>query len=253
LGASITTVQRTAPDYTIDPELLAQAVTSSTKLILLTNLHNPTGNWLTDDMLLELARLARAKNPKVTIVVDEVYHDFVYDRQKPAALLDDCFITLNSLTKAYGLGCLHCGWIAAPEHVIAKVREVLILVEGTYPRVQENINAEVVESLERYRQRTMQLLADNREVIQELMPPLVASGLFEGDVPVFGCIYFPRIRGISDTFDIVKHLAERFQVYVVPGKFFGEPRGIRIGFGGETESLRKALTRLVEGIQTLVK
>ncbi|MEW5995418.1 MAG: pyridoxal phosphate-dependent aminotransferase, partial [Candidatus Zixiibacteriota bacterium] len=251
IGVKIDRVQRRPPDYQLDPEETAELVRPSTALILITNLHNPTGALLADDLLLELAGRARARNPRILIVVDEVYHDFVHKKQQPAARLEDCFISLHSLTKVYGLKHLHCGWIIGPTSVINRIRQLQLLVEGSYARVLEDISACVTEHLEEYWDRADLLVRQNRAIVTQYLHPLTEDGVLEGEIPEYGCIAFPRLAEVKNADEILDQLARQFQVYVVPGRFFGNPQGMRIGFGAETGRLKQSLERLVDGLRSL--
>ena len=86
--------------------------------VVLTNLHNPS-SALTDEATLarvgEIAKAARAR-----VLVDEVYLEACYSSPwRPAFHLGSQFISTSSLTKAYGLAGLRCGWVIA-EPALAK-------------------------------------------------------------------------------------------------------------------------------------
>ncbi len=251
IGARIGRLRRSPPDYQIDPEEVTRFVNRATDLIIISNLHNPSGAFLSNETLTETLRRARAVNPRVMIVVDEVYHDFVGDRQAPAATLDEGFISLNSLTKVYGLGCLHCGWIMAQPDVIAEVRRLQMVVEGSYARLLEDIVAFVTARLDEYLDRARAIVERNRVVVLRHVRPFIESGLLGGDVPDKGCIYFPEVRTAMDGDVMVERLGQQFGVYVVPGRFFGDPGRVRLGFGGPSQDLPSALERFLEACRSL--
>lgn len=252
IGSEISYVRRRPPAYQIDPEAISHAVKPHTRLIVVSNPHNPSGACLADDALIAIAAQARAVNPAVMVVVDEVYHDFVADRQPPAAALDNCFVSLNSLTKVYGLGCLHCGWIIAPKDVVAKVRQLQMLVEGSYARLLEAISAYVLARLDQYLQHSKAAVERNRPLMRECAAVLVDRGILAGSVPDQGCIYFPEVSVGLEANQFPKRLAGEYGVYVVPGRFFGEPRHVRIGFGGPSDSLATSLQHFTEACCSLV-
>ena len=61
LGAEVTHFSRRGPDFALDPAAVRAALTERTTLILLTNLHNPTGNLADTETLRTLG--ARASPP----------------------------------------------------------------------------------------------------------------------------------------------------------------------------------------------
>src|ERR1043166_4296170 len=94
---------------------LKKIVSRKTRLIVLTNLHNPSGVLLEEAALREIGEVARSVGARV--MVDEVYLELLFDRPfRSACQLGETFLVTSSLTKAYGLSGLRCGWIvAAPE------------------------------------------------------------------------------------------------------------------------------------------
>ena len=113
LGAAVKHFARTEESgYALDPAQVRRAITRKTKLIVLTNLHNPSSVLASETALREVGGLARSVGARV--LVDEVYLDAVYtNTPKPAYHLGPEFIVTSSLTKVYGLSGLRCGWILA--------------------------------------------------------------------------------------------------------------------------------------------
>ncbi len=113
LGAAVKTFVRDENNgYALDPAEVRRAITPKTRLIVLTNLHNPSSVLAPDSVLREIGELARSIGARV--LVDEVYLDAVYtNTPKTAYLLGPEFVVTSSLTKVYGLSGLRCGWILA--------------------------------------------------------------------------------------------------------------------------------------------
>src|SRR6266508_3537828 len=77
-----------------------EALTSRTRLVILSNPHNPSGVLASEDSLEEIARVAGAAG--IHVLVDEVYLDTVLEGgQAPAATRSAVFISTSSLTKAW--------------------------------------------------------------------------------------------------------------------------------------------------------
>jgi aspartate/methionine/tyrosine aminotransferase len=240
-------LRRVAPDFQVDLAELESLITPQTKLIVLTNLHNPGGVFLETDVLRGVAMIAHKYHVKV--LVDEVFHDFVVEKQPSAATLDDHFISLNSLSKVYGVALLRCGWILAAPDVIESIRAVQIMVENVGSVLTQALASMVLEHADDYRKYWSSHRARNRQIVQETLYPLLQEGLLVGNIPADSCIFFPQIVGTDDTTAFTEKLADHDQVYVVPGHFFGLPAHVRIGFGGATEELEIGLQRLVSAIR----
>ena len=116
LGASVRYFERRMEDgFRLDPAEVERQITSRTRLIVITNLHNPSGALADEETLRAVGDIA--KRHHALVLVDEVYLEAMFDRRpRPALHLGEHFLVTSSLTKAYGLSGLRCGWVlAAPE------------------------------------------------------------------------------------------------------------------------------------------
>lgn len=249
-GATVSRLHRRAENqYEIDLDDLKGLLTPETRLVILTNLHAPTGAFTPIETLQQIAILVRDQSPEARIVVDEIFHDFARTIQPPAALIDEAFISINSLSKVYGLSLLRCGWILAAPEAIQRIRHQYILVENIGSPLLESVAARVLESSDVYDNYWQTLLAHNRSAIAPIVTSLIADGYLEGALPEAGCTYFPRLTRIADSTSFVEHLATLARVLVVPGYFFGAPAHIRIGFGGASDGVAEGFYRLDDALR----
>jgi aspartate/methionine/tyrosine aminotransferase len=245
LGAHVDALPR-RPEcgYQIDADELAARMTPATKLVILTNLHNPSGAVLGASVLRRAAEAARSRYPDALILVDETFFDFVRPAETSSVVLGPAFITVSTLTKVYGLGMLRCGWVVAVPEVMARIRSAWISVAGIGSRLTEAMASLVVEHMDRFEAHTRAVLAGNRPVMREHLGPLLDRGVLGGEVTPAGCICFPEVVGLDDTDQLARELAGERSIFVVPGSFFGARRHLRIGFGGSVETLAEGLRRL---------
>lgn len=252
IGAKVTVLSRRPPDFTFDLDEFEKSINADTKLVLITNLHNPSGAFLGNDYLVRLAQIAKSKNENIKILVDEVYRDFVPGQPASAATLDSCFISLNSLTKVYALGIIHCGWTIADTETIKLLRRMHTLVARSGSRLLESFACFIVENLDGYLQRSLKIVSQNRKTLLQLTRPLIDEEVLSGEVPQFGCIYFPKINGVKDTRKLMQSLIDRHKIYTVPGRFFGEPEHIRIGFSTQPERFKNDIQLFAEVLPGLI-
>src|ERR1043165_9227191 len=113
LGAEVKRFARAyEKDFQIDLDDVERNITPRTRLIVITNLHNPTSAFTGDETLKRLGEIARRVGAHV--LVDEVYLEALFDVAPRSAFhLGEAFVTTNSLTKVYGLSGWRCGWILA--------------------------------------------------------------------------------------------------------------------------------------------
>ena len=88
--------------------------------------------------------------------------------REPAATLGDVFVSTNSLTKAYGLAGLRCGWIMASPSVSARVREIRDVIDGSGPYVAERLSLTAFEQIDRLKSRARQILAENLSIVRAM-------------------------------------------------------------------------------------
>ncbi|MCA9902955.1 MAG: pyridoxal phosphate-dependent aminotransferase [Anaerolineae bacterium] len=245
-GAQLVRVpRRAADDFALDLAALNAALKGGARLILLSNLHNPSAASLSNDDL--AAVLALAERTGALVVIDEVYQHFVACAS--AAGQADHAIAISSLSKAYGMGGLRCGWIIAAPPIIERLRPAHTLYENTTSAAAQTIAARVWSHIGDYRTLAVERAAANRALVHAFAASLLADGLIEGDVPAQGCVYFPRLAGIHDTDAFSRRTLRDQQVVVVPGEFFEMPGHIRIGYGGDSAWLAAGLERLAAAIR----
>jgi aspartate/methionine/tyrosine aminotransferase len=237
LGAHARFFERRFEDgYSLDPDRIAAAMGPMTRLIVLSDPHNPTGALASDESLEGLARLAG--NAGLSVLVDEVYQDTVLgERRPPAATRSPVFISTNSLTKAYGLASLRCGWALASAGTAERIRRARDVVDVWAPMPADRLSVLAFRHLESLGARARALIETNARLVASFF-----SGRPDLEcVPSRATIAFPRLAGAEDAGEFARRLLEMYGTAVVPGAFFGSPAHFRISFGGATDRLAAGL------------
>jgi hypothetical protein len=242
-GARTVRFERTFDDsFRLDPDRVRRAMTPRTKLVVVTTPHNPTGVMADAAALDEIGAIAARAGAHV--LVDEVYRDLTGDATPAAAARRDVFITTNSLTKSYGLSSLRAGWIIASPDVTYRVRRARDVVDGTGSIVAERLATLAFQHLDRLHDRARTILARN----QALANAFLASRTDLEWVPSAGTIVFPRIKGLEDAGPFIERLMEARRTAVGPGRFFEAPAHFRLGYGGDTDTIRAGLDHLAAAL-----
>jgi len=241
LGAKVKRFHRTLEEgYRLDVPALRGLLTPSTRLIVLTSPHNPSGVVASPDELAALGDLAAEAG--IPVLLDEVYRDSLFEEAPPsAATLGASFVATNSLTKSYGLSSLRCGWILAASARAEKMRRLNDLMAATGPLPAEAMGRLAFERLPALTARSRSILEPNRRLIGDFLARHAA--LLQGVLPSRSMTVFPRLK--SDiTADVLLDQLRPRETSIVPGRFFEEPRHFRIGFGIRTADLEEGLRRL---------
>ncbi len=250
LGATVKRLPRRAEArFAIDPAELDQMITSRTKLIVLTNLHNPSGALLDAETLREVGRIAHDAGTHV--LVDEVYLEMLADAPRAFPLGEgfgdaNPFIITSSLTKAYGLSGLRCGWILASPDLAKRIWLLNDLFGVNAAHLAERASVVAFDHLGQFRQRASALLRENGALLDSFLDSRPDLDCVR---PPAGTVVFPKLHAVHAA-GFVKFLRERYEVSVVPGEFFDAPDHFRIGIGGETAELRGGLERMAAALDS---
>jgi aspartate/methionine/tyrosine aminotransferase len=238
--------RRMENQFRVDPQEVARQMTPQTRMIVLTNLHNPTGALIEDAALREVGDIARKHG--ALVLVDEVYLESLYGtRPRPAVHHGDHFLVTSSLTKAYGLSGVRCGWVLAAPELAQRMYRINDLYGVYAATTADMLSVIALDHLDRFAARAEKILAANR-------PALDAFLQSRDDIayvrPEFGNIAFPKLlrRSIHDLDHLLR---EKYDTSVVPGRYFDMPQHFRIGIGGEPEMTRLAFERLSAALDEL--
>ena len=240
LGAKIRRFERRfETGFRIDPAEVERQITPHTRLIILTNLHNPSGAYADEATMRAVGEIAKSRGARV--LVDEVYLETFYGkRPRPAFHFGDQFLVSSSLTKGFGLSGVRCGWVLADQEIVHRMWRINDLYAATpaYPAVLISVIA--LDHLDKVAARAKQLLEQNRLALNAFLNSRTDLDFYR---PEQGTIVFPKLRsGEVDGF--VRLLRDKYETSVVPGVYFDMPQYFRIGIGGEPEMTRLGLQQL---------
>ena len=246
LGATVKRFDRKASDaFRLDPVEIGRVMTPNTRLVVITNLHNPSGVVAEESELRELGELADRMGAKV--LIDEVYLDAAVPPRRTAVHLGPQFVITNSLTKVYGLSGLRCGWILAEPELAERMWRLNDLFGVNQAHQAERLACIAFDHLDEVLGDCPAMLDRNRR----LFNAFAASRSDLDCAPAeHGITAFPRWTG-GDTQRLDDYLRERYDTAVVSGRWFEMPDHFRIGFGLPTGDFEEALGRLGSALDDL--
>ena len=244
LGARVVRFERLFGDrWRLDPERIERALTPRTRVLVISSPHNPSGVLASPDDLSGIGRLAERHG--ISILVDEVYLDLAPGGHAPAATLSPAFVSTSSLTKAYGLASLRCGWALATAEVTGKIRRARDVVDVWSAIPADRLSVLAFQNLDRLAERTRRLVEANGRLVRSFL-----SGRPDLEcIPSDATIAFPRFADGRDSAPFAERLLREHGVAVVPGAFFDLPAHFRIAFGGATDALEEGLRAIQETLE----
>jgi aspartate/methionine/tyrosine aminotransferase len=246
VGATVNRFERRPQDgFALQPEVIDAAMTSATRLLVLTNLHNPSGTLTGEDDLCAIGQLAAARGAR--ILIDEVYLDAVTPRPRSCVHLGPQFVATSSLTKVYGLSGLRCGWILAEPELAERIWRLNDLFVVNRAHADERLGCIAFDHIDAVLGESPAPLRRNRAVFNAFL-----SG--RGDLvctpALHGLTAFPRWSG-GDTERLAAHLHDRYDTAIVPGHWFEMPEHFRVGFGEPADDFAEGLSRLGTALDDL--
>ncbi|WVZ72539.1 hypothetical protein U9M48_020979 [Paspalum notatum var. saurae] len=222
------------------------------KLVTVVNPGNPSGAFIPRPTLQKISDLC--KNAGAWLVVDNTYEYFMYDGMEHYCLEDNHIVNLFSFSKAYGMMGWRVGYIAFPNEADG-FHDQLLKVQDNIPICASIIGQRLalysLEAGPEWIKERVKDLVKNRELLVEALSPLGKDNVKGGEGAIYLWAKLPDT--CSDDEEVVRWLAKKHGVAVIPGNASGGPGYIRVSFGGlKEEDTRLAADRLRRGLQELV-
>jgi aspartate/methionine/tyrosine aminotransferase len=129
--------------FRADSESLQNLVTKKTKLVVLTNLHNPGGVLTNQKTIKMIAEVAEEHGAYV--LIDEIFLDGSFTSSLSSFGFPNVIVT-SSATKIYGLGGLHTGWIIASREIAEQCQRLKAHSTGAASYTSEVMTAAIVRT-----------------------------------------------------------------------------------------------------------
>ncbi|KAM7480408.1 hypothetical protein LguiA_028621 [Lonicera macranthoides] len=223
------------------------------KLVTVVNPGNPSGTYIPELLLKRISDLCR--DAGCWLVVDNTYEYFMYDGLKHSCLEGNHIVNIFSFSKAYGMMGWRVGYIAYPSEAEGFGPQ-LLKIQDNIPICASIISQRLaLHSLEvgpEWVTDQVKDLVKNRALVLEALSPLGEGAVKGGEGAIYLWAKLPE--KYVDDFEVVRWLARKHGVVIIPGSASGCPGHVRISFGGLLEDdCRLASARLRKGFEELVR
>lgn len=240
--------------YQMDLDEVRSKITPKTRGIVIVTPNNPTGGVLEEDVLKELAEIAKAND--LMVIADEIYERLVYDGAKHVSIaslpgMKERTFTMNGMSKAYAMDGWRLGYVAAPEEYITVMNKFhqhnttcapnFVQVAGIAALTQEKDEVQkMVAEYQRRRDYAVQAI-NAIDGISCLCPK--------------GAFYiFINCKQLGKTSaELSQYFLEQAKIALVPGDVFG-PGGegyLRMSFAASYESIVEGCERLKAAVEQM--
>ncbi len=236
--------------YQIDFAALEAAVTPRTRMLLYTSPSNPLGWVATVEEQRQLLEFTRRHN--LWLMADEVYERLNYTGAKPTtpapsilklATRDDAVVVVQSFSKMYCMTGWRLGWLISRRDLCARATQLNEFIISHAPSFSQRAAETALLWGENALAEMLVRLRENRDFCLAAMAKMPRVTVPKPD----GAFYlFPKIAGMSDSFDFCKRLLMDTHVGLAPGVAFGNggEGSVRICYAAEKQIVQEAMARL---------
>lgn len=223
--------------WSLDIDRVAAAIRPNTKLLTINFPHNPTGAILPPERYEALIELCRKHG--IYILHDEIFHGLGPTGAAHLPFVADLYergLSLNVLSKSYGLPGLRIGWIACADgDILSKMERMKHYLSICNSGPSERLAMIALSNRSK-------LLARNCAIVDANLPKWDAffqrhGDLFEWQRPDGSCMGFPRYTGADGVEAFARLLVEESGVLVLPSTIYTSDLGptptdrFRMGYG----------------------
>jgi aspartate/methionine/tyrosine aminotransferase len=246
----------TRPDYQLDVEALARAITPRTRAIVTVSPNNPSGAVYPEAALRAVNALCRERG--IFHIHDEAYEYFTYDEPhvSPGAFADAAGHTISmwSLSKAFGFASWRIGYMTIPTALfdaVNKIQDTNLICPAA---VSQHAALAALEVGRPYCDAHVQVLAKVRALVYDRLATL--GDLVEAPDARGAFYVLLRVTTSLDPYVLAERLIREHKVATIPGPAFGLTAGcsLRISYGAlAPDTVAEGIDRLVAGLGTILR
>lgn len=237
-------------DGSFHPSLgdIEQAVSSTTRAIILNSPNNPSGVLYSEDFIAEIVEFCERKG--IYLICDDIYQKLTFDGKISVPAYDytmkdiesSHLIVVNGVSKMYGMTGFRIGWVVGPRKLVKVMTNIQAQMTSNPPVISQAAaegallgDQSVVESL----RLTVQ---NNRDVMLNELLGLNGVQVTKPD-GTFYCLPDFRSFRMTST-ELAKFLLEKALVVTVPGSEFGMEGYLRLSYAGSVKDIKDGIERL---------
>lgn len=239
-------------NFDLDLDLLREALSDNTRLIILNSPSNPTGVTFTREQYQGMGNILK-DYPNVLIATDDMYEHIYWGNEKFCSFAEACpdlfdrTITVNGVSKAYAMTGWRIGYCGGPTDVVRAMKKI----QGQSTSNASSISqVAATAALNGSHDEVLHMVKEYKNRHQYLCEALNSLDGFKA-VPGTGAFYlFPNINeaiealGMKDDLEFSEYLLETAGVAVVPGTAFGAKGYIRISYATSMDALEESISRI---------
>lgn len=254
-GATPVTIELSQENgFKLTAEMLENAITERTKVVIIPYPNNPTGAIMTKDELYDLVQVLKDKN--IVVLSDEIYCELTYEGTHTSIAsfpeMKDRTVVINGFSKSYAMTGWRLGYACGPKPLIEtmkKIHQYAIMCAPTTAQdaaieALRNSEDDVAMMAKEYNRRRRVMIDGFRKAGFTCFEP-------KGAFYVFPCI---KSTGLTSE-EFCDRLLMEHKVLVVPGTAFGNcgEGFVRACYASSLENIYEAMKRIKQFVDDLQK
>ena len=262
-GKSVVIPTTEETGFNMTPDQLSKAITSSTKLLIMSYPTNPTGACYNKKELEAIAAIVEEK--KLFVLSDEIYENLIYDNNKFvsfASLGEEIkrrTIVVNGFSKSYAMTGWRIGYAAGQEEFIKAMNKIQSHSTSNASSISQAAALEALNGPQDFIPMMRNEFERRRNFVYEQLCSIKGIKCFK---PKGAFYVFPNVESyfgkstsvfrIEHSFDLAMYLLHEAKVATVPGSGFGAEGHLRLSYSTSMENLKEGLKRIKEALGKLL-
>ncbi|MDR5588771.1 MULTISPECIES: aminotransferase class I/II-fold pyridoxal phosphate-dependent enzyme [Clostridium] len=245
---------RAEDEFKLTPELLEEAITPKTKVVIIPFPNNPTGAIMTRDELAKIVEVLKDKD--VIVISDEIYAELCYDKEHVSIAsfpeMREKTLVINGFSKAYAMTGWRLGYLCGHPILIEEMKKIHQYAIMCSPTTAQYAAIEAMKKGDKSVQTMVREYNRRRRVLVDGFRKM-GLDCFE---PLGAFYVFPSIKSTGMTSDeFCEQLLINEKVLTVPGNAFGDcgEGFIRACYASSMDNIMEALKRIERFINKINK
>ena len=227
---------------------ITEAVSSSTKAIIVNSPNNPSGLVFKEEFIKEIVEFCEKK--QIYLIMDDIYHKLVFDGKKAVScyefaqgdINESRVISVNGISKLYGMTGFRIGWTIAPSRLVRIMTNIQAQTTSCASVILQAAAEGALTGLQSIVENLRLTIQNNRDIIMQELRSFNGVKTTEPD-GTFYC--FPDFSAYEpDSVKLSEFLLKKALVVTVPGKEFGMEGRLRLSFSGSVNDLVEGVARM---------
>lgn len=240
LGQTERMIRRPESSWRLPLDDVEKLIGADTRVVMITEPHNPSGCYAPSQDVLELADLA--KHRRAVVLINEVYRGFS-DRPSYHGMADN-IVVVSSLSKLLGAYWARLGWLSGPVKIIKKLSRAHANL-GMPSTPSAEVGVALMPRAEQLRQRAIAAARAGQATVEAWVERTPGLSWVSPQGPGFGCLKLPE--GIDEV-DLVDDLYRNHATLCIPGTYFDAPGTLRLSWLQAGDRLEEGLERVSQAL-----